>query len=145
MLRPRREQIARSFGKHIVSCAPAAVSLSPTASSAPANCEARRKPSTASSVTAGSSTPSAEVDKFTCELERIGFREIVVERMQARVTPSVLHVPWVTLKFLLTTVVFGERKMTRARWNNVLAPILLPFVGFPLGPIAYYIISATRI
>ena len=53
--------------------------------------------------------------------------------------PSVFHVPWVTLKFLLTTVLFGERGMTPARWNNVLAPILLPFVGFPLGPIAYYI------
>jgi len=78
-------------------------------------------------------------------MERIGFRDIVVEQAQARVTPSVLHVPWVTLKFLLTVVFFGGRKMTRARWNNVLAPILLPFVGFPVGPIAYYIISATRV
>jgi MPBQ/MSBQ methyltransferase len=85
-----------------------------------------------------------EVDKFTRELERLGFSDIVVEKMQSRVTPSVLHVPWVTLKFLLTAVLFGRRKMTRARWNNVLAPILLPFVGFPIGPMAYYIISATR-
>jgi SAM-dependent methyltransferase len=85
-----------------------------------------------------------EVDQFTRELERIGFQDIVVEQTQARVTPSVLHVPWVTLKFLLTTVVFGERKMSRARWNNVLAPILLPFVSFPVGPVAYYIISAMR-
>jgi ubiquinone/menaquinone biosynthesis C-methylase UbiE len=50
----------------------------------------------------------AEVDQFTLALQRIGFRQIVVERMQARVTPSVFHVPWVTLKFLLTTVLFGE-------------------------------------
>jgi MPBQ/MSBQ methyltransferase len=85
-----------------------------------------------------------EVDRFTRELERTGFRDIVVEQMQARVTPSVLHVPWVTLKFLLINVVFGRRRMTRARWNNILAPILLPFVGFPVGPMAYYIISATR-
>jgi hypothetical protein len=41
--------------------------------------------------------------------------------------------------------VFGRRKMTRARWNNLLAPILLPFVGVPVGPIAYYLVSATRI
>jgi SAM-dependent methyltransferase len=74
-----------------------------------------------------------DVDQFTQELERVGFRDIVVEQMQSRVTPSVLHVPWVTLKFLLTNVVFGRRKMTRARWNNILAPILLPFVGFPMG------------
>jgi SAM-dependent methyltransferase len=86
----------------------------------------------------------AEVDAFQRELERVGFREIVIEQMQARVTPSVFHVPWVTLKFLLTEVLFSGRSMTRARWNNVLAPILLPFVGFPLGPMAYYMVSATR-
>jgi ubiquinone/menaquinone biosynthesis C-methylase UbiE len=85
-----------------------------------------------------------EVEKFTAEMERIGFRDIAVEQAQARVTPSVLHVPWVTLKFLLTSVVFGRRKMTLARWNNILAPILLPFVSYPIGPVAYYIVSATR-
>lgn len=84
------------------------------------------------------------IDAFTRELERLGFYDIVVERIQARVTPSVLHVPWVTLKFLLTTVVFGKRRMTRARWNNILAPLLMPFVGFPIGPMAYYLVSATR-
>ncbi|MGA9585021.1 MAG: hypothetical protein WBQ95_06810, partial [Terracidiphilus sp.] len=86
-----------------------------------------------------------EIDPFAHELERAGFRDISVEQIQSRVTPSVFHVPLVTLKFLLTSVVFGKRKMTRARWNNVLAPILLPFVGYPLGPLAYYIVSATRI
>ena len=85
-----------------------------------------------------------EVDQFTRELERLGFSNIEVAPTQARVTPSVLHVPWVTLKFLLTEVLFGQRKMTRARWNNILAPVLLPFVGSPIGPMAYYIISATR-
>jgi SAM-dependent methyltransferase len=86
-----------------------------------------------------------EIDAVSSELERTGFRNIVVEQIQSRVTPSVLHVPWVTLKFLLTSVVFGRRRMTRARWNNVLAPILLPFVGHPVGPLAYYMVSATRI
>jgi ubiquinone/menaquinone biosynthesis C-methylase UbiE len=85
-----------------------------------------------------------EINKFAGELQRLGFSDIVVEKVQSRVTPSGLHVPFVTLRFLLTDVLFGNRKMTRARWNNILAPILLPFVGFPFGPIAYYIISATR-
>jgi SAM-dependent methyltransferase len=85
-----------------------------------------------------------EIEPFACELERAGFRDIAVEQIQSRVTPSVLHVPWVTLKFLLVSVVFADRKMTRARWNNILAPILLPFVGYPIGPLAYYIVSATR-
>ncbi len=86
----------------------------------------------------------AAVAPFQRELDRLGFHDIVVERVQSRVTPSVLHIPWVTLKFLLTSVAFGPRKMTRARWNNVLAPILLPFVSYPLGPVAYFIVSATR-
>ena len=85
-----------------------------------------------------------QIDLVARELERLGFRDILIERIQSRVTPSVLHVPWVTLKFLVKTVIFGRRRMTRARWNNVLAPLLMPFVGFPFGPMAYYLISATR-
>jgi SAM-dependent methyltransferase len=86
-----------------------------------------------------------EVAEFAREMERMGFRDLVVEQVQSHVAPSVLHVPWVTLRFLLTTVLFGGRKMTRARWNNLIAPILLPLVGYPVGPVAYYIISATRV
>jgi MPBQ/MSBQ methyltransferase len=85
-----------------------------------------------------------EVDQFCCQLQSMGFRDIVIEPMKFRVAPSVLHVPWVTLKFLFATLLFRKQRMTRARWNNVLAPILLPFVSFPLGPVSYYIISATR-
>jgi cyclopropane fatty-acyl-phospholipid synthase-like methyltransferase len=81
---------------------------------------------------------------FKARLEQLGFRGITVERLQLRVAPSVVHIPWVTLKFLLTDVVFGNRKMTRARWNNVLAPMLLPLVSAPLGPMTYCMITATR-
>jgi SAM-dependent methyltransferase len=86
-----------------------------------------------------------EIKPFTHQLECASFRDIVIEQIQSRVTPSVLHVPWVTLKFLLTSVLFSHRKMTRARWNNILGPILLPLVSYPIGPLAYYIVSATRI
>jgi cyclopropane fatty-acyl-phospholipid synthase-like methyltransferase len=81
---------------------------------------------------------------FTARLERLGFTDITVENLQLRVAPSVAHIPWVTLKFLLTDVVFGKRKMTRARWNNVLAPVLLPLVSAPLGPMTYCMITATK-
>ena len=81
---------------------------------------------------------------FTARLEKLGFTDITVERLQLRVALSVAHIPWVTLKFLLTDVVFGHRQMTRARWNNVLAPVLLPLVSAPLGPIIYCMIAATK-
>jgi hypothetical protein len=44
----------------------------------------------------------------------------------------------------LTDVVFGKAKMTRALWNNVLAPVLLPLVSAPLGPMTYCMITATK-
>jgi MPBQ/MSBQ methyltransferase len=87
----------------------------------------------------------AHLHLFTARLEQLGFREIVVEHLQMRVAPSVFHIPWVTLKFLVTDVVFGKRAMTRARWNNVLAPVLLPLVSAPLGPMIYCMITATKI
>jgi len=86
----------------------------------------------------------AQLDQFTARLVRLGFIDITVERLQMRVAPSVAHVPWVTLKFLVTEVMFGERRMTRARWNNVLAPVLLPLVSAPLGPMVYCMITATK-
>jgi cyclopropane fatty-acyl-phospholipid synthase-like methyltransferase len=85
-----------------------------------------------------------ELHLFTARLEQLGFTDITVEHLQLRVAPSVAHIPWVTLKFLLTDVVFGKRKMTRARWNNVLAPVLLPLVSAPLGPMTYCMITATK-
>ncbi len=87
----------------------------------------------------------AQLDQFLARLEQLGFRDIKVEHLQMRVAPSVMHIPWVTLKFLVTDVVFGSRAMTRARWNNVMAPVLLPLVSAPLGPMIYCIVTATKI
>jgi MPBQ/MSBQ methyltransferase len=86
----------------------------------------------------------AQLDLFRARLEDLGFTDIAVEHLQMRVAPSVAHIPWVTLKFLLTDVVFGKGEMTRARWNNVLAPVLLPLVSAPLGPMTYCMITATK-
>jgi MPBQ/MSBQ methyltransferase len=86
----------------------------------------------------------AQLDRFNARLEELGFTDITIEHLQMRVAPSVAHIPWVTLKFLLTDVVFGKAKMTRARWNNVLAPVLLPLVSVPLGPMTYCMITATK-
>ena len=85
-----------------------------------------------------------ELDRVEAQLSLLGFRDIRVEECQFRVAPSVFHIPWVTLEFLIRDVLCGERKMTRARWNNVLAPVLLPLVSWPLGPMVYCIVSATK-
>ena len=86
----------------------------------------------------------AQLDRFTQSLASLGFTEIMVEHLQMRVAPSVMHVPWVTMRFLLSEVVLGENTMTRARWNNLLAPLILPLVSVPLGPLSYCMITATK-
>lgn len=86
----------------------------------------------------------ASLDRFMARLRDLGFAELTVEHLQMRVAPSVMHVPWVTLRFLMTDVVFDKRAMTRARWNNILAPLLLPLVSAPLGPLSYCMITATK-
>jgi MPBQ/MSBQ methyltransferase len=48
------------------------------------------------------------------------------------------------VKFLMADVVCGNRAMTRARWNNVIAPVLLPLVSAPLGPVTYCMITAKK-
>lgn len=86
----------------------------------------------------------AQLDRFIARLKQLGFMDTVVERLQMRVALSVAHIPWVTMKFLLTDALLGKRKMTRARWNNVLAPVLLPLVSAPLGPMTYCMITTTK-
>jgi MPBQ/MSBQ methyltransferase len=86
----------------------------------------------------------ADLNLFLAGLAHLGFTGITVERAQLRVAPSTFHIPIVTAKFLLNDVILGKRRMTRARWNNVLAPIILPLLGAPLGPVEYCIVSATK-
>lgn len=86
----------------------------------------------------------AQLDRFTASLTELGFCDVSSSDLQWRVAPSVAHVPWVTLKFLLSDVVFSRKPMTRARWNNVLAPLLMPWISAPLGPMCYHMITATK-
>lgn len=85
-----------------------------------------------------------ELDRVLAQLESLGFRDVRVEHWQFRVAPSVFHIPWVTLQFLVREVFYGKQAMTRARWNNVLAPVLLPLVSWPFGPMVYCMVSATK-
>ena len=86
----------------------------------------------------------ARIDRFTARMDELGFTNITTADLQWRVAPSVAHVPWVTLKFLMRDVLFSRKRMTRARWNNVLAPLLMPWISAPLGPMCYQMITATK-
>lgn len=86
----------------------------------------------------------ARIDRFTASLHELGFTNITTTDLQWRVAPSIAHVPWVTLKFLLRDVLFSRKRMTRARWNNVVAPLLMPWISAPLGPMCYQMVTASK-
>jgi SAM-dependent methyltransferase len=85
-----------------------------------------------------------DLHRVIAEMRRTGFHDIEVESWHWRVTPSVCHIPWVTLKFLVRDVCCDRKPMTRARWNNMVAPMLAPLVSMPLGPLEYCMVSAMK-
>jgi ubiquinone/menaquinone biosynthesis C-methylase UbiE len=86
----------------------------------------------------------AELRAFRGCLERHGFSAVRVEDASWRIAPSVLHVPWVTARFLARQLVESRLRLTRARWGHVLACVLSPVVGMARTRFAYCLVSATR-
>lgn len=85
-----------------------------------------------------------DLNRVVAQMRRTGFRDIQVESWHWRVAPSVCHIPWVTAKFLVRDVCCDRKPMTRARWNNMVAPMLAPLISMPLGPMEYCMISGTK-
>jgi hypothetical protein len=55
----------------------------------------------------------------------------------------VLHVPWVTVKFLAGELLRRER-LSGVRWGHVLACFIAPFVGIGRPWFGYYLITARK-
>ena len=85
----------------------------------------------------------ASLDAFTGALERHGFAVEAVEDASFRIAPSVLHVPWVTVKFLVSELVKRDR-MNRVRWGHVLACVAAPFIGLGRPWFGYHLVTAVR-
>jgi cyclopropane fatty-acyl-phospholipid synthase-like methyltransferase len=85
----------------------------------------------------------ADLAAFTAALERHGFTVEAVEDASFRIAPSVLHVPWVTTKFLVGELLRRDR-MNRVRWGHVLACVAAPFVGLGRPWFGYHLVTARR-
>jgi SAM-dependent methyltransferase len=85
----------------------------------------------------------AHLGQFTAALERHGLAVEAVEDASFRIAPSVLHVPWVTVKFLAGELLRRER-LSGVRWGHVLACVIAPFVGIGRPWFGYYLITARK-
>lgn len=86
----------------------------------------------------------AEIRAFVAALERQGFDEVRVEDISFRLAPSVMQVPWVTLRFLVKQLRDTRLQLGRVRWGHLLACLLSPVVGAARSRFGYYLVSARR-
>ena len=84
---------------------------------------------------------AAHLASFLRCLEETGFEDIQVEDASWRAAPSVAHVPWVSLRFLLREAGHG---LTEQRRNNALAPMVMALLGMARHRFGYYRISARK-
>ncbi len=85
----------------------------------------------------------AGLREFQAELKAAGFSNIRFEDWSYRIAPSVLHVPFVTARFLWQELRSGA-KLTKQRRENLIAPMLAPLLGVARWRFAYGLVSAVR-
>ena len=86
----------------------------------------------------------AEIHQFESALARQGFEDIRVEDISWRIVPSVMHIPWVTTRFLIKELFVERLRMNRVRWGHILACVLSPVVGMARSRFGYYLVTARK-
>ena len=88
-------------------------------------------------------TEMAEVGAVRAALEESGFADIRFEDVSWRVAPSIAHVPYVSMRFLLTELVRG--KLSKWRRRHVVASVLSIVLGLCRGSFRYYLVTARKV
>lgn len=76
-------------------------------------------------------------------LMRTGFKGVTVEEVSWKVAPSVLHVPFVIIRFLLDKIITGER-LSQQSIRNLQGSFLALLLGLRRKYFGYYLISAQK-
>lgn len=83
-------------------------------------------------------------DRMASSLQEHGFEDLQVEEISWRIAPSVMHIPWVTTRFLLQELRKSRLRMNRVRWGHIKACVLAPVVGMARRHYGYYLMYARR-
>ena len=77
------------------------------------------------------------------DLENIGFKNIKIEDISFRVAPSVLHVPFTIVSFILKKI-FSFKTLKRESLHNLKGSFYALLSGLHMKSFGYYIISCTK-
>lgn len=76
-------------------------------------------------------------------LKSVGFKNIKIEDASLRVAPSVLHVPFAILGFVVKKL-FQFKSLKRESWHNLKGSFFAMLSGLHMKSFGYYIITATK-
>lgn len=83
------------------------------------------------------------INQVEQSLKEIGFSQVTIEDISFRVAPSVFHVPFAIIGFLLKNLL--ERKPIKPQsWNNLKASFYALLSGLHMKDFGYFIITATK-
>jgi MPBQ/MSBQ methyltransferase len=83
------------------------------------------------------------IHELKSSLIRQGYRDVKIEDISWRVAPSVLHVPFVILRFILAKL-WRREKLSRQSIRNLKGSFLTLILGLHRKNFGYYILSATK-
>ena len=88
----------------------------------------------------------AHTEKFSQAAMKAGFAAPRFENASLRVAPSVMHVPWVSAKFWLQSVLGhgGDPTLGRIRKNHLKAPLLGMLTGLHFWCYGYFLVTLTK-
>ena len=83
-----------------------------------------------------------DIDKVRDCLEELGFVNIQIENVSARILSSALFVPWVSFKYFCKLLM---RLETDARyWRHLFAPLWALLLALNLKHFGYFLVSAEK-
>ena len=85
----------------------------------------------------------ANIHQFASTLQELGFKNITIEDISWRLAPSVMHVPWVSMKYLLTRILLAKGDKVFQK-RHFMAPMMGLFVGLHRKHYGYYIVTAEK-
>ncbi|MCB0493089.1 MAG: methyltransferase domain-containing protein [Cyclobacteriaceae bacterium] len=89
-------------------------------------------------------TELGNIKEVENHLKQLKFKNIEIEDVSMNIAPSVAHVPFTVIYFLIKELLFGKERMSKERWDNLKSPLLTMVLGSARSHFGYYFVSGTK-
>lgn len=89
-------------------------------------------------------TELGNIKEVENHLQQLKLKDIEIEDVSMNIAPSVAHVPFTVIYFLIKELLFGKERMSKERWDNLKSPLLTMVLGSARSHFGYYFVSGTK-